>query len=43
MNSLNKFKTKYREQLHTAYVVHTEDLKTEDDIVYLPVYMVPFL
>lgn len=43
LNSLNKFKTKYREQLHTAYVVHTEDLKTEDDIVYLPVYMVPFL
>ncbi len=43
LNSLNKFKKKFHEQLHTAYVVHTGDLKTEEDIVYLPVYMVPFL
>lgn len=43
LNSLNKFKKKFHEQLHTAYVVHTGDLKTEGDIVYLPVYMVPFL
>lgn len=43
LNSLNKFRAKYREQLHTAYVVHTGDLKEENGIVYLPIYMVPFL
>ena len=43
LNSLNKFRKRYREQLHTAYVVHTGDLKVEDEIIYLPVYMVLFL
>ena len=43
LNSLNKFRKRYHEQLHTAYVVHTGDLKVEDEIIYLPVYMVPFL
>ena len=38
--SLNKFINKYDEQLNTPYVIHTSDLKIEDGIVYLPVYMV---
>ena len=43
LNSINKFRKRYGEQLYTAYVVHTGDLKVEDEIIYLPVYMVPFL
>ena len=43
LNSLNKFRKRYGEQLCTAYVVHTGDLKVEDEIIYLPVYMVTFL
>ncbi len=42
-SSLNKFKTQYKEQLYTAYILHTEDLKTEEDIVFLPVYMAGLL
>ncbi|MCL1896021.1 MAG: AAA family ATPase [Clostridiales bacterium] len=43
LTSLRKFRDKYHEQLHTPYVLHTGDLKSEDGIVYLPVYMAPFL
>ena len=43
LTSLRKFRAKYREQLHTAYVIHTGDLKVEEDIVFLPVYMTMFL
>ena len=39
LSSLNKFRKKYDEQLHVAYVVHMNDLKEDDGIVYLPVYM----
>ena len=38
-SSLNKFKNKYKEYLSTAYVLHIEDLRVEDEIVFLPVYM----
>ncbi len=43
LSSLNKFITKYREQLHTPYVLHTGDLKEEGGIVYLPIYMASLL
>ena len=43
LTSFRKFRAKYREQLHTAYVIHTGDLKVEEDIVFLPVYMTMFL
>ena len=43
LSSLNKFRKKYSEQLHTAIVLHTEDLYEKDGIVYLPVYMTPLL
>lgn len=43
MTSIRKFMQKYHAQSHTPYVLHTSDLKTEDGIVYLPVYMTPFL
>lgn len=39
LTSLQKFKVKYKEQLHIAYVLHTGDLKEENGITYLPLYM----
>ena len=42
-NSLNKFITKYKNQLDTPYIIHTSDLKIENDIVYLPIYMLILL
>ena len=43
LSSIRKFINKYAEQLHTPYVLHTSDLKEEDGIVYLPLYMTPLL
>ena len=43
LTSLKKFMKKYKQQLHTPYVLHTLDLKVEDDIVFLPLYMTPML
>lgn len=41
--SLNKFKNKYKGQLSVSYVIHTGDLKIENEIIYLPIYMTPLL
>ena len=43
LTSIKKFRNKYHEYLHTPYVLHTSDLKIEDGIFYLPIYMTPFL
>jgi len=43
LSSLKKFRTKYAQQLFTPYVLHTSDVKEEEGITYLPLYMVPFL
>lgn len=43
IKSLNKFRAKFHEQTHIPYVLHTGDLKEEDGIVYLPLYMTPCL
>ena len=43
LSSLKKFIRRYNQQLHTPYVLHTSDLKVEDDIVYLPLYMTSLL
>lgn len=43
LNSLQKFIKRYAEQAGTAYVLHTSDLKEEDGITYLPLYMTPLL
>lgn len=43
LSSLRKFINKYSEQLHIPYVLHTGDLKSEEGIVYLPLYMTPLL
>lgn len=41
--SLNKFRTKYAEQLATPYVLHTGDVETQDGVVFLPLYMASLL
>ena len=43
ISSLQKFKAKYDEQLLVPYVLHTGDLKEENGIFYLPVYMTMLL
>ena len=43
LSSIRKFRNKYSSQLHTPFVLHTSDLRIDDGIVYLPVYMTPFL
>lgn len=43
LSSLRKFRDKYYEQLHTPYVLHPGDLKEEDGILFLPLYMTPLL
>ena len=43
LTSMKKFRNKYAEQTDTPYVLHTGDLKEEDGITYLPLYMTPLL
>ncbi len=43
LSSLNKFRKKYSSVLDTPYVIHTEDYREDDGIVYLPVYMTHLL
>lgn len=43
LTSLKKCREKYTEQLDTLYVLHKNDLKMEEGIVYLPLYMTPLL
>ncbi len=42
-SSLNKFKAKYKQYLHTNYLLHMDDLKKDKDILFLPLYMVGLL
>lgn len=43
ISSLNKFISKFKEQLHIPYVIHTGDLDEKNGIVYLPIYMTSLL
>jgi hypothetical protein len=43
LTSLKKFIKKYKEQLDVPFVLHAADLKEEDGIVYLPIYMAMLL
>lgn len=43
LSSLRKFIRKYAEQTHIPYVLHTNDWKEEDGIIFLPLYMTPLL
>lgn len=42
-SSLNKLVTKYNEYLSTPIIIHTKDLKQENGILYLPIYMTGLL
>lgn len=42
-SSIDKFKAKFKKKVGTRYVLHTKDLKVEDDVVYLPLYMAGLL
>ena len=37
--SLDEFRRRFSEQLHTPVVLHPKDVKVVDGIVYLPLYM----
>lgn len=43
LTSLKKYRAKYAGLLSTAYVLHDKDVKEEDGILYLPLYMTPLL
>ena len=43
LTSLKKFISKFHTQLSTPYVLHEKDLEVKDEIVFLPLYMTPFL
>ena len=43
LTSLRKCIAKYGSYLSTAYVIHPADLREEDNILYLPLYMCPLL
>jgi hypothetical protein len=40
LSSLNKFRKKYTEQLNEAFVLHMDDIREKDGILFLPVYMI---
>ena len=42
-SSISKFIAKYNDYLGNPIIIHTKDLKVEDNIVYLPVYMTALL
>ena len=39
LSSLRKFRNKYAQQLSTVFVLHSSDVKVEEGIVYIPLYM----
>lgn len=42
-SSLDKFQEKFKGKIGQAYILYTKDLKQEDNILYLPIYMAMFL
>ena len=42
-NSLEKYRTKYAQQIGTPIILHDGDVKEEDGVLYLPVYMAGLL
>ncbi len=42
-SSLNKLKEKYNDYLDKAIIIHTKDLKEENGILYIPIYMTELL
>ena len=42
-SSLNKLKEKYKDYLDNPVIIHTKDLKEENGIIYIPIYMTELL
>lgn len=42
-SSIDKFKSKFGKKVGTRYILHTKDLRTDSDLVYLPLYMAGLL
>jgi len=38
-SSLNKLRDKYKDYIDRPIIIHTKDLKEENSILYLPIYM----
>ena len=43
VNSLDKYRKKYSQQIGEAYVLHDGDLAEKDGVIYLPIYMAGLL
>lgn len=41
--SLDAFSKKFSSQIYRRYLVYTKDMRKEQDICYLPIYMTPFI
>ena len=41
--SLDKFRRKFGPSMSAAYVVHPGDIRQKDGILYMPIYMTPWL
>lgn len=42
-SSLNKLKSKYKDYIAESIIIHTGNLKIENDILYIPIYMTQLL
>lgn len=42
-SSLDKFRRKFGQSMSAAYVVHPGDIRQQDGILYVPVYMTPWI
>ena len=42
-SSLDKFRQKFGQSISAAYVVHPGDIRQKDGIIYMPIYMTPWL
>ena len=41
--SLDKYRNKFKEQLGKSYIIHPGNYKEDNNIIYLPLYMTPFI
>lgn len=41
--SLNKLKNKYKDYIAKPIIIHTKDLREENDVLYIPIYMTSLL
>jgi tRNA/tmRNA/rRNA uracil-C5-methylase (TrmA/RlmC/RlmD family) len=42
-SSLDKFRRKFGQSISASYVVHPGDIRQKDGILYMPIYMTPWL